>query len=51
MKVKIIRNFFKGELEEQINNFIKLVKSENIIDIKYCEDNDYGSALIMYKDL
>lgn len=47
MKVKILKNYFLGELEESINKFIKIVK---VIDIKFCADDDFGYAMIMYEE-
>lgn len=53
MKVKIIKNAFSGELEEEINKFIS---NDDIIpkDVKYCvSDIPYGemfSALIIYEE-
>lgn len=49
MRVKIIKNAFSGELEEEINKFIS---NDDIIpkDVKYCVSDTYFSALIIYEE-
>ena len=53
MRVKIIKNAFSGELEEEINKFIS---NDDIIlkDVKYCVSNissgEMFSALIIYEE-
>ena len=47
MRVELIRTSFGGELPKKINDFIK---DKNIIDIKYCENEWYFSALIIYEE-
>lgn len=57
MRIKIFDESHEGDLEEDINNFIK-EKNPDIIDIKFSVSNSvYGeeqlycfSALIMYKE-
>lgn len=48
MRVKIIKNAFSGELEEEINKFIS---NDDIIlkDVKY-SSGDMFSALIIYEE-
>ena len=47
MKVEIMRNTMAGCLQSDINKFIK---DKNIIDIKYCENGEYCSTLIIYEE-
>lgn len=47
MRVEILRTTMIGELQSEINKFIK---DKNVIDIKYCENGEYCSALIIYKE-
>jgi hypothetical protein len=45
MKIKIFRNLYLNELEEDVNEFIQ---DKEIIDIKFQKDNVFY-ILIMYK--
>ena len=48
MQVKILKQWSIGDLENNLNNFIKLVK---VIDIKFSVNNDYSYAMIIYEEL
>lgn len=46
MKVKIFDGFY-GDVEEDINNFIK---DKEVLDIRYSRNRTQSSALIMYEE-
>lgn len=58
MKVKIFDEGHEKDLEDAINDFLKTLKDEDIIDIKYQISTMYDykeqiycySAIVIYKD-
>ncbi len=59
MKVKAFDANHELDLEDKINNFLKNIKEDKVVDIKYCVDVEAlidreqiycFSALVIYKD-
>lgn len=46
MKVKIIEEESRWDLEEAVNKFLKQVSPSNILDIKYCGEGNHPTYSI-----
>ena len=50
MRVKIFKGVLISSLEEQINDFLETFEYEDLIDIKFQDNGDEYTAMVIYEE-